>query len=92
MKYTIPKGVFDILPEEDRPEDQWRTSDRWEYLENVLRKAAHDYGYKEIRVPIFEHTELFVRGVGESSDIVTKEMYTFLDKGERSLTLRPEGT
>src|SRR4051812_5200150 len=68
------------------------TSDRWHYVERILQTAAHDYGFKEIRTPLFEKTELFVRGVGESSDIVSKEMYTFLDKAERSMTLRPEGT
>lgn len=92
MKYTIPKGVFDILPEEKLPEDQWRASDHWQYVEEMMRKTAHDYGFKEIRTPIFEHTDLFIRGVGESSDIVTKEMYTFTDRADRSLTLRPEGT
>jgi histidyl-tRNA synthetase len=92
MQYAIPKGVFDILPQEPRPEDSWRSSDRWQYLESVIRQTADDYGFKEVRTPIFERTELFVRGVGESSDIVSKEMYTFLDKAERSMTLRPEGT
>ncbi|HNA61984.1 MAG TPA: histidine--tRNA ligase [Rhabdochlamydiaceae bacterium] len=92
MEYAIPKGVFDILPKEPKAEDGWRASFNWSYLEEVIRKCARDYGYKEIRTPLFERTELFVRGVGESSDIVTKEMYTFLDKGERSMTLRPEGT
>ncbi len=92
MEYKIPKGVFDILPKEPQPEDEWRNSDHWQYIESVLRKCAADYGFKEIRTPIFERTELFVRGVGEGSDIVSKEMYTFLDKGERSMTLRPEGT
>lgn len=92
MEYTIPKGVFDILPKEPKSEDAWRASDHWQYVENIMRKCAADYGFKEIRTPAFERTELFVRGVGESSDIVTKEMYTFLDKGERSMTLRPEGT
>ncbi len=92
MEYTIPKGVFDILPKEPKSEDAWRASDHWQYVENIMRKCAADYGFKEIRTPLFERTELFVRGVGESSDIVTKEMYTFLDKGERSMTLRPEGT
>ncbi len=92
MKYTIPKGVFDILPLEKSAEDAWRTSDRWQYVEEMMRKVAHDYGYKEIRTPIFEHTDLFTRGVGESSDIVSKEMYTFLDRADRSLSLRPEGT
>lgn len=92
MEYTIPKGVFDILPKEPKSEDAWRASDHWQYIETIMRKCAADYGFKEIRTPVFERTELFVRGVGESSDIVTKEMYTFLDKGERSMTLRPEGT
>lgn len=92
MQYTIPKGVFDILPNEPSDEDKWRNSHHWHYIEEVIRKTAHQYGFKEIRTPIFERTELFVRGVGESSDIVTKEMYTFLDKAERSMTLRPEGT
>ncbi len=92
MEYTIPKGVFDILPYEHKEEDQWRTSDRWHYVEEVMRHTADEYGFKEIRTPLFERTELFVRGVGESSDIVSKEMYTFLDKAERSMTLRPEGT
>ncbi|HEY2811115.1 MAG TPA: histidine--tRNA ligase [Rhabdochlamydiaceae bacterium] len=92
MEYTMAKGVFDILPSETKEEDKWRESHRWQYVENVLRQTAHDYGFKELRTPIFERTQLFVRGVGEGTDIVSKEMYTFLDKGERSLTLRPEGT
>jgi histidyl-tRNA synthetase len=92
MEYSIPKGTFDILPVENEEEDRWRESARWQHLEAVLRATAHDYGFREIRTPLFERTELFVRGVGESSDIVTKEMYTFLDRGERSMTLRPEGT
>ncbi len=90
MEYSSAKGVFDIVPVNE--DDKWRESGLWQYLEEVLRKTAHDYGFKEIRTPIFEKTELFVRGVGESSDIVTKEMYTFLDRSERSITLRPEGT
>ncbi len=92
MEYAVPKGTFDIIPFEPNEEDKWRESGRWLYLEKVMRGAAQDYGYKEIRTPIFERTELFVRGVGDSSDIVTKEMYTFMDRGERSMTLRPEGT
>jgi len=92
MEYPIPKGVFDILPEEPQKEDAWRNSNHWQYLEGVIRELAREYGYREIRTPIFERTELFVRSVGESSDIVSKEMYTFNDKAERSLTLRPEGT
>jgi len=92
MEYTIPKGVFDILPYEPAVADQWRESAHWLYVEEMMRSCAATYGYQEIRTPLFERTELFVRGVGESSDIVTKEMYTFLDKAERSMTLRPEGT
>ena len=78
-----PKGTNDILPE---PMEMWHT------VEEVMRQVCHLYGYQEIRTPIFEHTELFHRGVGETTDIVEKEMYTFLDKGDRSITLRPEGT
>ncbi|MBI3236380.1 MAG: histidine--tRNA ligase [Chlamydiales bacterium] len=92
MKYQAPKGVFDIIPFEPKPEDKWRESRRWAYLEGVLRETATQYGYQEIRTPIFESTDLFIRGVGESSDIVSKEMYTFSDRAERSMTLRPEGT
>ncbi len=92
MDYSIPKGTFDILPFEIEEEDKWKESSRWQYVESVMRKTASDYGFKEIRTPLFERTELFVRGVGDSSDIVTKEMYTFIDRGERSMTLRPEGT
>lgn len=83
MEYTRPRGTNDILPEE---------SHKWQMLEQTLRFAAGLYGYQELRSPIFEHTELFLRSVGETTDIVEKEMYTFSDRGERSLTLRPEGT
>lgn len=78
-----PRGTKDILPNE---------SYKWQYIENTAREVARNFGVKEIRTPIFEHTELFQRGVGETTDIVQKEMYTFLDKGERSITLKPEGT
>ncbi len=80
---NIPKGTKDMLPGE---------AYKWHYVEDVARKTAHSFGFKEIRTPIFEHTELFLRGVGETTDIVNKEMYTFDDKGGRSMTLRPEGT
>lgn len=80
---TIPKGTKDVLPAD---------SYKWHYVEDVARKTAGQFGFKEIRTPMFEHTELFLRGVGETTDIVTKEMYTFDDKGGRSMTLRPEGT
>lgn len=92
MEYTIPRGVFDILPFEVSEEEKWRASYLWQHIEKVMRETALDYGFHEIRTPIFEKTELFVRGVGQESDIVSKEMYTFLDRGERSMTLRPEGT
>jgi histidyl-tRNA synthetase len=92
MTYNIPKGVFDILPFcLDEPSD-WKVSAKWQYLESVIRKACLDYGFQEIRTPLFEKTELFIRSSGETSDIVSKEMYTFQDKAERSMTLRPEGT
>jgi len=92
MKYSQPKGTFDIIPVQPKPEDQWKESARWQHLESVMRTLARDYGYQEIRTPVFEKTELFARGVGETSDIVSKEMYTFLDKADRSMSLRPEGT
>ena len=83
MITRAPRGTKDVLPDE---------SYKWHYLENIIREITDLYGYKEVRTPVFEHTELFVRGVGETTDIVQKEMYTFLDKGERSITLKPEGT
>ncbi len=92
MQYSIPKGTFDILPDIQEEKELWRSSERWQYLEAVIRKTAQEYGFKEIRTPIFERTELFTRSAGESSDIVSKEMYTFEDRGGRSLSLRPEGT
>lgn len=78
-----PKGTRDILPAE---------SFKWQIIEEKIKKVLDTYNYKEIRVPVFEHTELFLRGVGETTDVVQKEMYTFDDKGGRSITLRPEGT
>ncbi len=92
MEYNIPKGVFDILPFSLDDQSEWKVADRWQYLESVIRKACLDYGFQEIRTPVFEKTELFLRSSGETSDIVSKEMYTFEDKGGRSMTLRPEGT
>lgn len=90
MTFSSPPGVFDILPHD--PKEPWRNSHLWQYLESTLREAAKQYGFQEIRTPILERTELFQRGVGETSDIVSKEMYTFEDKGGRLLSLRPEGT
>jgi len=83
MKISAPRGTADILPA-----DSWK----WQTVEQIAREVAEVYHFREIRTPIFEHTELFHRGVGETSDVVSKETYTFLDRGERSITLRPEGT
>lgn len=80
---SIPKGTKDVLPSE---------AYKWHFIENTARRIAALYNLKEIRTPVFEHTELFARGVGDTTDIVNKEMYTFLDKGGRSMTLKPEGT
>jgi len=90
MSISAPPGVFDILPI-DRDE-LWKSSYLWQHVEEAILAICKEYGYQEIRTPLFERTELFKRGVGESSDIVSKEMYTFLDKGDRSLSLRPEAT
>jgi histidyl-tRNA synthetase len=83
MSIQIPRGTQDLLPGE---------IEIWQYIEQKSKEICSRYNYKEIRTPIFEHTEVFARGVGETTDIVQKEMYTFTDRGERSLTLRPEGT
>lgn len=78
-----PRGTKDILPD---------TVSQWLYVEKKVRELCALYGYKEIRTPMFEHTELFMRGIGETTDVVEKEMYTFTDRGGRSVTLRPENT
>ncbi|GGD03934.1 histidine--tRNA ligase [Pontibacillus salipaludis] len=83
MSLKGPRGTQDILPGE---------VEKWQFVESVLSDVCRRYNYKEVRTPIFEHTELFQRGVGDTTDIVQKEMYTFEDRGGRSLTLRPEGT
>ncbi len=83
MFIQAPRGTKDVLPQD---------SYRWQVVEAKMRKAAALAGYREVRTPVFEHTELFARGVGDTTDIVQKEMYTFKDKGDRSLTLKPEGT
>lgn len=80
---TIPKGTKDVLPSD---------SYRFQYVEQKAGAVAARYAFREVRTPTFEHTELFCRGVGDTTDIVNKEMYTFLDKGDRSITLKPEGT
>ena len=83
MLTQAPKGTRDMLPQD---------AYLWHWIEKTERAAAEKAGYREIRTPVFEHTELFLRGVGDTTDIVQKEMYTFKDKGDRSITLKPEGT
>ena len=83
MLTQAPKGTQDLLPQ---------ASHRWQRIEQSMRNICALAGYREIRTPIFEHTELFQRGVGDTTDVVQKEMYTFFDKGNRSVTLKPEGT
>lgn len=83
MHIKAPRGTMDILPQQAK---------KWRYVENKIREISNRFHFEEIRTPLFEHTELFQRGVGDTTDIVQKEMYTFLDRGERSITLRPEGT
>ncbi len=80
---NIPKGTKDVLPNQ---------SCKWQFIEKSARETAEIFNIKEVRTPVFEHTELFLRGVGETTDVVNKEMYTFEDKGGRSITLKPEGT
>lgn len=83
MRFKSLKGIHDILPPD---------TSIWQYIESIAIRTFHNYGYREIRLPIMELTDVFVRSIGETSDIVEKEMYTFTDKGDRSVTLRPEGT
>lgn len=82
-KIQRPKGTADVIPSE---------AHLWHHIEEQLRQTAHLFGFEEIRTPTFEHTEVFSRGVGDTTDVVQKEMYTFTDKGDRSITLKPEGT
>ena len=83
MRFQAPRGTADVIPAD---------SYKWQRIESVFREVTRLYGYYELRTPTFEDTELFTRTAGETSDIVTKQMYTFLDKGDRSITLKPEGT
>ncbi|MBL1230052.1 histidine--tRNA ligase [Enterococcus sp. BWB1-3] len=83
MRYQKPKGTIDILPGQ---------SEKWQYIEAAAREVFQRYNFHEVRTPIFEHFEVIARSVGESTDIVSKEMYDFYDKGNRHITLRPEGT
>ena len=83
MIIKAPKGTMDVIPD---------NSYKWQFIEQKMREITREFGVSEIRTPVFEHTELFSRGVGDTTDVVEKEMYTFNDKGDRSITLRPEGT
>lgn len=89
MKFSSPPGVFDIYPDAS---DSWKASPMWQQLERKIQDLCSVYGFQEIRTPIIEQTELFIKSTGLDTDIVSKEMYTFKDRSERSLTLRPEGT
>ena len=82
MLTNAPRGTNDILPDK---------VGEWNYVEGKIRDLCRRYGYEEIRTPMFEHTELFHRGIGEGTDVVDKEMYTFEDRGGRSITLRKHG-
>ncbi|MCK5031981.1 MAG: histidine--tRNA ligase, partial [Calditrichia bacterium] len=82
-KYNRIKGTQDILPQE---------SYSWQYIENTIKECMLSFNYKEIRTPVLEKTELFARSIGQETDIVSKEMYTFLDRGKKSITLKPEMT
>ena len=83
MIISAPKGTKDVLPNQVY---------KWHFVEKAFARICKRYGFKEIRTPVFEHTELFTKGVGDTTDIVEKQMYTFMDYGQRSITLRPEGT
>ena len=83
MLIGAPRGTKDILP---------GSIVAWRYVEQIMREVCAAFDYHEIRTPMFEHTELFHRGIGDTTDVVEKEMYTFMDRGKRSITLRPENT
>lgn len=89
MSYSKPPGTYDVYPAGRQPNER---PELWQWVEEIARDFFRRYNYAEVRAPIFEETELFVRGVGEGSDIVRKEMFAFEDKGGRELALRPEGT
>lgn len=91
MRYTAPPHMHDVLPVAP-PKERWLHSARWQYVEGVFRDVCRSFNYREIRTPVMEQTELFTRTVGEGTDIVSKEMFTFTDRGGRSMTLRPEGS
>jgi histidyl-tRNA synthetase len=92
MRYVAPKGTHDILPAGNDRKDWADDIEKWHWLESVFQDLCTRYGYEEVRTPTFEATELFKRAVGEGTDIVNKEMYSFVTKGGDDITLRPEGT
>ena len=91
MPYSAPPYMYDVLPFPPAKEP-WLHSARWTYVEALFRDVCRRFGYREIRTPILESTDLFTRSIGEATDIVSKEMFTFTDRGDRSMTLKPEGT
>jgi histidyl-tRNA synthetase len=92
MRHAHPKGTFDILPVSLTPSTRWQESQFWDYVEAVVTHVSSLYGLQRIRTPVFEEGALFASSVGEETDIVSKEMYTFHDRANRLLALRPEGT
>ena len=90
MKFQIPKGLFDIVPYGTYY--KWQLTKNWHYLEKIIKNITHQYGYSELRTPIFEQEKLFYKGIGNETDVISKEMYAFKDKAGRELALRPEGT
>ena len=91
MKYAAPPSMYDVLPYPPA-KDSWLHTAKWRYVEGVFREVCRRFGYREIRTPILEQTELFTRTIGDATDIVSKEMFTFTDRGDRSMTMKPEGT
>ena len=89
MRHRRVKGSYDLTP---NPQEYWKDGSFWQFIEKEARTLSWLYGFQEIRTPVFEHTDLFSQSVGEQTDILSKEMYTFLDKAQRSLSLRPEMT
>ena len=92
MSYRGPKGTYDVYPGDRQSQEPHERSELWAWAEGVARDYFRRYNYEEVRLPVFEEAQLFVRSVGEASDIVRKEMFVFHDKGGRELSLRPEGT
>ena len=92
MSYRGPKGTYDVYPGGGARQEPHERPELWTWVEGVARDLFRSYGYTEMRLPVFEEAQLFIRSVGEASDIVRKEMFVFHDRGGRELSLRPEGT